>query len=173
MKGLWKKGIATLARWDLFLTIAAILLFRFFIATPFLIRGASMEPTLEDRNLVILDRASYRLRKPEVGEIVIFHPPGRRISFIKRIVGLPGDLIEIRNMTVLRNGFEVDEPYLLNREKMHPLTVRLGPDEYFVLGDNRGASSDSREWGPLPRQRISGRVLAVIWPPSKTQAFSP
>lgn len=133
----------------------------------FRIEGYSMEPNLHQGQYLIVNKAVYRwLHPPERGDIVVFESPGsRNRDFIKRIIGLPGEKVEIRNGVVYINDEPLPEPYL--NEQGHgnyPPTV-LGPNEYFVLGDNRNNSSDSRMWGPLPEDQIIGKAWISYWPP--------
>jgi signal peptidase I len=107
---------------------------------------------------------------PERGDVIVFHPPPPNDpsrDFIKRVIGVPGDTVDVRQGHVYVNGAELDEPYI--RQPTLPINVRyshnvLGPDQYFVLGDNRGNSSDSRQWGPVTADEIVGRTWLVYWP---------
>lgn len=144
---------------------------RYFIFQPFLVRGQSMEPTFEHGDYLIIDEISYRFRDPQRGEVVIFkYPRNPSQRYIKRIIGLPGETIEIKEgeISIFSNGKEkiLDESYYLPSNISTPgdLKINLDENEYFVLGDNRYASSDSRRWGPLPREDIIGRVFLRLWP---------
>lgn len=160
----------------LLISLAIVIPIRYFIAQPFVVRGASMEPNFTDREYLVIDEASYYLRAPARGEAIVFrYPRDPSEFFIKRVVGLPGEKVGIRNGRVsifnaaYPEGFALEEPYLGG---LRVLTgpdseTTLGPDEYFVLGDNRGASSDSRIWGVLKRDFIVGRALFSAWPPEK------
>lgn len=163
--------------WDvvkaLLVSLAIVLPIRVYIAQPFVVRGASMEPTFDDRDYLIVDQISYRASEPRRGEVVVFrYPRDPGQFFIKRIVGLPGETIAIENGRVriisaeYPGGFWLDEPYLESgRAQTHPEgIVALSDDEYFVLGDNRLASLDSRVWGPLPRRLITGRAFLRALP---------
>ncbi len=120
---------------------------RLWIAQPFIVNGASMEPTFENGDYLIVDEFSYHFRAPEKGEVIIFrYPLDTSKFFIKRVVGLPGETLEI-------DGKE----------------IALGEDEYFVVGDNTAASSDSRRWGPVPKKFVIGRALVRLWPFNKTE----
>jgi signal peptidase I len=155
------------------LIAAAIALpIRYFIAQPFIVRGASMEPNFSNREYLIIDELTYFFREPRRGEVVVFHYPlNPREYFIKRIVGLPGETIEIGDVVVSvitsehPEGRPLGEPYLPSGPAPRG-TQRLtaGPDEYIVLGDNRLASSDSRNWGALHRRFMTGRALVRAWP---------
>lgn len=146
---------------------------RFFIAAPYVVSGASMEPTFDNWHYVIVDRISYRLATPKRGDVIIFDAPrehGR--ALIKRIIGLPGETIILRDNSVTivndsnPDGFTLSEPYLSeeNLGGKSNMETTLGANEYFVLGDNRRMSSDSRSWGTLPREFIVGRALIRLYP---------
>ncbi|TSC68178.1 MAG: signal peptidase I [Parcubacteria group bacterium Gr01-1014_66] len=162
-----------------FLRVALIMIgvafaVRFFVAQPFVVNGASMSPTFVHKEYLIIDELSYFLREPERGEVVVFrYPRSPWQYFIKRIIGLPGETVEIKNGKIhiinnneLPQGSVLQEPYLASHagETYPDLIVSLQSDEYFVLGDNRSQSSDSRVWGPLGRQFLVGRVLVRIFP---------
>lgn len=133
----------------------------------FRIEGYSMEPNLHQGQYLIVNKALYRwLHPPERGDIVVFeYPRAPDRDFIKRVIGLPGEKVEIRNGLVYINDELLSEPYLKNKGHGNfPPTV-LGANQYFVLGDNRDNSSDSRMWGPLPEDRIIGKAWVSYWPP--------
>jgi signal peptidase I len=136
-----------------------------FIGQVTVVRGASMEPTLHDNERLIANKISYRFETPERSEIIIFRPPlGIKRNYIKRIIGIPGDKIEIAKGEIYLNDKKLEEPYVKNRsyENMPPTIV---PDNsFFVLGDNRPNSSDSRYWGFVPRKNVVGRAWVVFWP---------
>lgn len=136
----------------------------------FRILGDSMWPTLETGQYVLVERVSYRFSEPKRGDIVVFeYPRAPQEDFVKRIIGLPDETVEIEGGSVYINGQPLTEPYLHGQRTVayRPVKVTLGPDEYFVMGDNRAASSDSRTWGPLPRRNIIGRAWLSYWPPSR------
>lgn len=158
------------------LIAAAIALpIRYFIAQPFIVRGASMEPNFRDHEYLVIDELSYFFRPPQRGEVVVFrYPLDPREYFIKRVIGLPGETAEIReNAVYISNaghpdGFRLEESYLpddLGYRGNGRFT--LDPDEYVVLGDNRAFSSDSRSWGVLERKFITGRAIFRAWPVKK------
>ncbi len=131
----------------------------------FYVRGSSMEPMLHNGQYLVVSKISYRFREPQRGDIVVFvSPNGTGEDYIKRIIGLPGERVEVRDGAVWINGYRLDEPYL-NSGIPYTGTWSLGPDEYFVLGDNRANSSDSHAWGPLPRKNIIGKAWLCYWPP--------
>lgn len=156
-----------------FVALGIALIVRFFIAAPYVVSGASMEPTFHDWDYLITDRLSYRLKEPERGDVVIFTiPDSSEKTLIKRVIGLPGETVSVDGTRVVitndahPEGFELTESYLdpknLNTSLMR--TLSLGANEYFVLGDNREVSSDSRIWGALPGNLIVGRVLVRLFP---------
>ena len=161
---------------ELLAAFAAALFLRLFVASLARIKGRSMLPTLHDRDIALVWRLTYRLRAPRRGEVVICHYPGRKMkrlpflpqAFVKRVIALPGDTVEWQEGVLLLNGEPLKEPYL-DPARCRSLRTRpprtLGPDEYYVLGDNRDASNDSRSVGPLRRRDIRGRVVAVLFRP--------
>jgi len=153
------------------MTIIALLmvfLMRIFIQN-FHIDGQSMEPTLHNQEYVLVYKGAYLLQPPQRGDIIVFqYPPDPQEDYVKRIVAIPGDIISVVGQSVIVNGVILHEPYINSRDDSNPypsFTNRIvGPDEYFVMGDNRGDSSDSRAWGFVPRQNIIGKVVIVYWP---------
>lgn len=143
---------------------------RMFIVSPFIVNGTSMDPTFATNDYLIVDKLSYRLQNPERGDVVIFRfPNDPHFFFIKRIIGLPGETITISGGTVsitsedTAESFTLNEPYI-TYPKYENTSATLGADEYFVMGDNRYGSSDSRMWGPLPESLISGKAFARLLP---------
>lgn len=155
---------------ELIKTVSFVLVVAFLIRTylvqPFVVDGASMEPNFHHQEYILVDKLGYRLRQPVRGDVVVFHPPNRQDNFIKRIIGLPGETVTVTGHQVAVNGQAVLETYLPDRGQMGgaPETFVLGPDEYFVLGDNRDFSKDSRELGPIAAERIIGRAWLVLFP---------
>lgn len=155
-------------------TVISILIvapIRFFIAQPFIVRGESMDPTYSDGQYLIIDELTYRRKVPARGDVIVFkYPKDPSKYFIKRIIGLPNETVEIKNgipsISSLENpkGKILSEPYLKDLSFETVLSQKLGPDEYFVMGDNRSNSLDSRIWGPLPKENITGRVLVRLFP---------
>jgi len=126
--------------------------------------GASMEPTLQSGEFVIVNKLAYFFGEPNIGDIIVFHfPSDPRRRFIKRVIGLPGDTVTIREGQVLINGSILEEPYLAEEPRYHG-EWRIAPNEVFVLGDNRNNSSDSQNWGPLDINEIIGKATLVYWP---------
>ncbi|MGH3041936.1 MAG: signal peptidase I [Gaiellaceae bacterium] len=165
------------------IAVAAVLAIKAWVVNPYRIPSSSMEPTLHcaapepgceagasDR--VLANRFIYRFRDPSRGDIVVFKTPADAVercgaggTFVKRLVGLPGDRIALRRGVLRVNGERVDEPYVNGGPPGSDFTERtLGPDQYFMMGDNRAQSCDSREWGPVNRADLIGPVFAVYWP---------
>lgn len=144
---------------------------RFYLIQPFVVEGSSMEPNFHSGEYLLVDKVSYRFRDIKRGEVIVFHPPSRpNLNYIKRIIALPGDNVQIKDGEISVNGARLDEPYISGGETLirnsfaANLTQKLGRDEYFVLGDNRDHSSDSREIGAVPRHNIVGRAWLVVFP---------
>lgn len=160
----------------LLISAAVVLPIRYFIAQPFIVRGASMEPNFEDREYLIVDELSYYMRPPKRGEAIIFrYPKDPSQFFIKRIIGLPGEKIQIQKGKVMISNSAYPEGFVLDESYLEPPgrltrpdgTHTLDAEEYFVLGDNRDFSSDSRIWGPLERKFMVGRAFFRAWPASR------
>lgn len=157
---------------------AIIIPIRYFLVQPFYVKGASMEPNFYDHEYLIIDELSYRFRDPFRGEILVFkYPRDPSQFFIKRIIGLPGETIEITggNVTVYNtehpNGFVLEEDYLGGEQTTGKMRVTLAEDEYYVFGDNRDASLDSRSFGPINRDDVVGRVWVRGLPLSRIGTF--
>ena len=162
------------------ISLAIILPIRYFLIQPFYVKGASMEPTFDDSEYLIIDEISYRFRPPARDEVIVFrYPLDPRQYFIKRIIGLPGETVHVgANQIVITDtdhpeGFTLDETGYLGPEAVTygERTVQLADDEYFVMGDNRTSSLDSRSFGPLKRKNIVGRVWVRGWPVSRFTVF--
>ncbi|OGD87601.1 signal peptidase I [Candidatus Curtissbacteria bacterium RIFCSPHIGHO2_01_FULL_41_11] len=143
----------------------AIFLFVYvFLVQPHRVKGESMLPNFYDGELLLTEKVTYRLYKPDRGDVIVFRAPSsQNVDFIKRVIGLPGEKIRIEDGSVFINGEKLAEPY-----ETQPTTgtveVAIGNDQYFVLGDNRNASSDSRSFGPISKDSIRGRTWLVYWP---------
>ena len=145
---------------------------RYFVAQPFIVKGHSMEPNFGERNYLVIDELSYYFRAPERGEVIVFKFPNDLSQyFIKRVIGLPGETVVIRGGRVYLKKTpqalleELEEKYLPgDLATATDAEKTLGPDQYFVMGDNRTDSYDSRRWGVLPRGDITGRVIFRVWP---------
>ena len=132
----------------------------------FRIEGSSMEPSMQPNQYVLVDKISYRLAPPRRGDVVVFnYPLATERDFIKRVIGLPGETVNIRGGVVYVDGVALDEPYIAAPPN-YENSWTMGPTELFVLGDNRNSSSDSHSWGPLDQQYLVGRAIFVYWPPT-------
>jgi len=178
------------------LAIGLALLIQAFVVKPYQIPSPSMEPTLDVGQRVLVNRVTYHLRDPHIGDIVVFHPPagaengqqcgvqrGSReacpeptreesdTNFIKRIVAEPGDRLSIHHGHPVVNGVEAKEDFIRPcrgaAECNLPQAIAIPPDHYFMMGDNRGSSDDSRFWGPIPRSWIIGQAFFTYWPPDR------
>ena len=133
----------------------------------FEIDGSSMEPNLHHDERVIVDKVTYLFGQPQRGDVVVFALENQPKDYIKRVIGLPGETIEISNGVVYVDGRPLEEPYALPAPGDTRPAVQLAADEYFVMGDNRGNSQDSRSFGPIGRDDIVGRAWIVYWPPAE------
>lgn len=148
-----------------------------FLMQPHQVNGQSMVPTFQNGDYLLTDKVSYRLGEPVRGDVIIFHAPpaancpeGTGCDFIKRVLGLPGEVVEVKDNGIFINGEKLYESYL--PESYHTeagaysrdRVITLGPNEYFAVGDNREHSSDSRAWGPITRDEIVGRAFFRYWP---------
>jgi len=155
--------------------VAAVLVIRTFIVQPFLVSGESMEPNFAHGDYLIVDELSYRFQEPKRGDVVVFEHDSESF-FIKRIMAVPGETIAVRSgkVRILQDGewSVLQEPYVMPSRTFGDFEVNLGPDEFFVMGDNRNLSFDSRRWGPLQRSNIVGLVRLRLWPLVTAQAIS-
>ena len=182
--------------WEIVKTVGvflvAIIIFRFYIFQPFLVKGTSMEPNYHDGQYLVVNELAYHVGNPKRGDVVVFKHPepactdfvesnyinqvflqGPCTNYIKRVIGLPGETVVVRDGKVFvknadnPNGFQLNEDYIVaGTPTLGDQTKTLGKNEYFVLGDNRypNASSDSREWGVLPRKNITGKANFILYP---------
>jgi len=156
------------------IAILIVIPIRMFVAQPFIVSGASMDNTFHSGEYLIVDQVSYYFNQPERGEVIVFkYPRDPSKFFIKRVVGAPGDTIDIEgNIVTITNeqypdGFVLDEPYIKSMRPGASLSETLGDHEYFVMGDNRDQSSDSRTWGVLQESYIVGRAFLRLFPPTE------
>jgi len=155
------------------ISLAIILPVRMFLVQPFYVEGASMEPNFYDKEYLIIDELSYRFHAPARGEVVVFrNPDNNKQYYIKRVIGLPGETVEIINGKVSINGKELNETYIDNLSGQSFAQLTVGQDEYFVLGDNRPVSRDSRVFQALPKKLIIGRVWFRGWPVDRISTFN-
>jgi len=154
------------------LALVIVVPFRLYVAQPFIVDGLSMYPTFNNGHYLIIDELSYRFSEPERGDVLVFKaPPDPDKYYIKRLIGFPGETLRINNgqVTIVNeknpDGFKLDEPYV-KFPKDESLAIILEEDEYFVMGDNRASSSDSRVWGALPAGNIIGRPVLRLYPPA-------
>jgi len=154
------------------IAVAIVIPIRYFLFQPFIVKGESMLPNFENGDYLLIDEISFRFRPPQRGEVIVFRPPNQSsVRYIKRIVGLPGETIQIKDGEVMisqgDNHFQLlDESDYLSHSTFTAGSLRLTlkEGEYFVLGDNRQFSSDSRIFGPVPRENIIGRVFFRAFP---------
>lgn len=159
------------------LALIIVIPIRMWVAQPFIVSGSSMVPTFENGQYLIVDELSYNFETPDRGDVIVFRYPKDPSKFyIKRIIGLPGDTVAINGSAVtIKNaehpdGIELDETYVKN-ESMNTMNVTIPEGQYFVMGDNRSASSDSRIWGTVPRKNIIGRAFLRIFPLGSASVF--
>lgn len=171
-KGLLK-DLFTLA----LLIVVVVIPIRVFVVSPFVVDGESMHPTFENLDYLIVDELAYDFSAPARGDVIVFrYPNDPSIFYIKRIIGLPGETVSINHglVTVTRKDgaqLTLTEPYVVNEDATYTKSVTLDSGEYFVMGDNRPNSSDSRVWGPLPKKNIIGRVDLRLLPASHAGLF--
>jgi len=166
-----------------FIIIALIVIIpiRTFVADPFIVSGQSMDNTFADGQYLIVDQLSYHFENPSRGDVIIFrYPKDPSLFFIKRVIGLPGETVSINNGVVTISNIggnpnastTLSEPYISTEHRSYDTsTTTLGADQYFVMGDNRNESSDSRIWGPVPRANIIGRPFLRLLPPTSLSVF--
>ncbi len=163
------------------ISLVIIIPIRYFLIQPFYVKGASMEPNFYDEEYLIVDEISYRFEAPQRGDVIVFrYPRDPQEFFIKRVIGLPGEKIQIKDGEIHifnqehPEGFALHESYLSPDVKTYSLTddtVTLGSNQFYVLGDNRNASKDSRYFGPVDKSFIIGKVLFRGWPFDRINVF--
>lgn len=159
---------------------AAVFLIRTYLVQPFLVSGSSMVPNFSDGDYLLIDELTYHFRAPERGEVVVFrYPKNESVYFIKRVIGLPGEKVVIKDNQITifnqsnKNGFTLDEKYLPgNLGSFGNAEFDVPNDSYFVMGDNRAYSFDSRSWGMLPKTDVVGLVQFRLWPPASIKVFA-
>ena len=160
------------------LTVIIFFVFQHFIAQPYQIEQVSMEPTVEPGQYVLVDKLSPIWSDYKRGDVIVFNPPagyseqdGQNIPFIKRIIGVAGDLVEVKDNSVYVNGVKLAEPYVFDGQPTTPLSNesswRVPQGDLFVLGDHREQSQDSRVFGPIPKSTVIGRAWLRYWPSDK------
>jgi signal peptidase I len=162
------------------IALAVILPIRFFVAQPFIVDGSSMDPTFATNQYLIVDELSYRFEQISRGDVIIFkYPNDPSKYFIKRVIGLPGETVQIEGTKVLIKNTDEPQGFVLTEDYIAPANftsdhtlMTLSDSQYFVMGDNRGASFDSRAWGPLDKKYVIGRPLVRLFPLDKI-AFLP
>ena len=159
-KGFLREALETVA-----IALIFYLLIRLVVSN-YWVDGTSMEPNLHHGQYLLVDKVSYRLGDPQRGDVVVLIPPVPDEDYVKRIIGLPGETVEVWRGQVLINGVALDEPYTVRPPSYAMPAVRVSDDQYYVLGDNRNASSDSHIWGMLPEDMIVGRAWVCYWPPA-------
>jgi len=163
------RGSSSLRAWvrDLLLSVGVSAFIIIFLYQPVRVEGTSMLPQLEDQDRLFINKMAFRVGEIHRGDVVVFeYPRDRSKSYIKRVIGLPGDVVRINEGHVLVNGQRLDEPYVPPRfqdDRSQP-EMRIPEGEYFVMGDHRTISSDSREFGPVDRNLIYGKAAFVYWP---------
>ena len=159
------------------LIVIVVIPIRVFIVSPFVVDGDSMHPTFANLDYLIVDEIIYTFQKPRRGDVIVFrYPKNPSIFYIKRVIGLPGETVSINRGTIALTtntgaSITLSEPYVVNEDATYTKNVTLSTGQYFVLGDNRPNSSDSRVWGPLPAKDIIGRVDARLLPVSHAAFF--
>lgn len=152
------------------LAVLIVLPVRVFVAQPFVVEGESMFPTFKSADYLIVDQLTYRFSAPARGDVIVFkYPENPKVFYVKRIIGLPGETVSIDrgNVTITKTDgttLTLQEPYVVAEDATYTLESSLGQGEYFVMGDNRPKSSDSRVWGELPRENIMGRAFLRLLP---------
>ena len=164
------------------ISLVIIIPVRYFLIQPFYVKGMSMEPNFHDHEYLIIDEISYRFNNPKRGDIIVFrYPKDPQEYFIKRVIGLPGEKVEIKDGQVYiynqqyKDGVILDEKYLSPDLRTFSVSgtdsVALGPNQFYVLGDNRNSSKDSRSFGQVGRSFITGRVMFRGWPVNRLTMF--
>ncbi|HYP15113.1 MAG TPA: signal peptidase I [Bryobacteraceae bacterium] len=169
-----RSPITTVAAWirDLFISVVLAILVILFLYQPVKVEGTSMMPALVDQERIFINKFVYKLGMGDIerGDMVVFwFPQDPTKSYIKRVIGLPGDTVEVDNGTVIVNGRRLEENYILDRyrDRLSFPGIKVQAEEFFVMGDHRVSSNDSRNWGTVPRNYIYGKAVFVYWPLDK------
>lgn len=151
------------------LTLLIFIVIRF-VMQSYHVEGMSMEPGLNSNEYVLVNKVSYLFQSPERGDVIVFHyPRNTSVDYIKRVIGLPGDTVQIDSTHVWVNGVLLNEPYISAPVNPRAKTWKIPPNSYFVMGDNRQVSDDSRYWDYVPKSFIVGKAVMVYWPTSNWQ----
>lgn len=160
------------------LVIAVVFGIRYFVMQPFKVAGTSMVPTFQDKNYLIIDELTYHFKSPARGDVIVFHPPvDPKSYYIKRIIGIPGDTVTSVNSVITITNTEhpegeiLTEPYITTDAPGDTFSIKVPEGQYFTMGDNRPASFDSRRWGLLEKNKITGRVLLRLFPLNEIGVF--
>ncbi len=173
-ENIWLEGLKTIG-----LSIVLALGIRTFVAEARYIPSGSMLPTLQINDRLIVDKVSYRFETPQRGDVVVFNPTDELLrqnfkdAFIKRVIGLPGETVEVLNGRVYVNGKALNEDYVADRPEYQWGPQRVPDGSYLVLGDNRNQSYDSHYWGFVPREKIIGRAVVRFWPLDRIGTITP
>ncbi len=161
MKILREVGITILIAIAIFALLQAVV-------ANYKVHGSCMLPNVEEGEGIMVSKASYFFSDPERGDVVVLWPPFKsEVPFIKRVIGLPGETVEVKKGRVFIDGIPIEEDYIREPPRYTMPSKEIPPDEYFVLGDNRNNASDSRSWGTVPRENIIGKAWFIYWPPGK------
>lgn len=170
-----KKDLKKDMSWkSFFLFLSLIILSRIFVIEPHSVSGSSMDNTFKDGDYVLVDKISYRFKNPKAGDVVVFDPPAEANNnsrFIKRIIAIQGETVAVNGLNTYINDKKVYENFIDYTSAKTSPSILLKTDEYFVMGDNRNVSYDSRFWGPIVKDEIQGRVLVRLYPFNKIQLF--
>lgn len=174
-----KSGIIEVGKVVLAVLLTVIII-RLFVFQVFQVEGSSMEPSFHNNEYLMVEKVSYHLHTPRRGDVVVFkYPNNQEVNYIKRIIGLPGETVRINDNQLFINDALLSEPYLTADEKTivgsaadRPYEITLDANQFFMMGDNRGHSSDSRDWGPLAKNLIIGRTSVVIFPQQDIKAVA-
>lgn len=156
-----------------FFYLVLIVLFRVYVIEPHSVTGSSMDETFHTKDYVLVDKISYSFSKPNRGDVIVFNPPVEDRTedrFIKRIIGIPGDTVVVRNNETFVNGERISEDFVTHKST-RTASSTLKENEYFVMGDNRAVSYDSRSWGVLQKDAIQGRVIMRLFPFNQIDIF--